>query len=85
MRAVPLQSSQIAIIAYAPAFFELCVQFKGGAWYSYADVGPDTVAYILFDPESQGKAFNRLVKAYPKEHAAKALTPDEVELRALHV
>lgn len=65
MRLIPTQSSSLAGIAYeleAPYFY---AQFVNGAVYRY-DIGSESgaqavISAVLFS-ESQGKAFNDLVK-----------------------
>lgn len=62
MKAITLQSSQIPAIAYDDASEELFVMFRNGSWYRYAGVPGETVLAIIFDTDSHGAAFNKLVK-----------------------
>jgi hypothetical protein len=60
---------------------ELAVQFqtKNGDWsgYLYHDVPIDIFVAVVTDPESQGKAFHRLVKG--AGYQWDKVTPDEVK------
>lgn len=40
----------------------MAVQFQSGAHYLYTDVPCDVFVQVITDPDSQGKAFHRLVK-----------------------
>lgn len=62
MRLIPLQSSNVAGIAYNQDEKELIVQFTNGTFYRYRPVPGDVVLSVLFDPDSQGKAFNAKIK-----------------------
>lgn len=67
MRFVPLNSSSLAGLAYNPDTEELVAHFNNDKYYKYQGVDSSTVLSILFDPDSQGKAFNaKIVKgSYP--------------------
>lgn len=58
---------------------ELIAQFSTGSYYRYSGVPADVVLQVLFDPDSQGKAFNDKIKsgAYPYERIE---NPEEVDL-----
>ena len=67
MRVLTLQSSMIPCVAYE--FGEhtddggvMFVQFKNGKWGKYEDVQPRVFLDIILDPDSQGSAFDRLIK-----------------------
>lgn len=62
MRMIPFQSSNVAGVAYDPDQEELYAQFQNGSWYKYKGVDGDTVLGVIFDPDSQGKAFNAKIK-----------------------
>ena len=62
MRLIALNSSNIAAVGYDIAEQVLYAQFNNGSFYKYLDVDPSTVVGVLFDPVSQGKAFNTRVK-----------------------
>ena len=71
MRLIPLQSSNVAAIAYQPGQSYFYAQFPNGAVYRYTISTEEQAAALLieviFNAESQGKAFNDLVKGgqYP--------------------
>lgn len=86
MRLIPLTSSSIAAIGWnrgedSPDVGDLCVQFqsRSGDWsgYRYLDVPMYLFVFIVTDPESQGKAFDRLVKK--GNFSWVKVTPDEVK------
>ena len=62
LRLVPLQSNNLSGLAYDLVSGRLFVQFNNGTWYEYFDVPGDAVLSVLFDPVSQGKAFNTHIK-----------------------
>jgi len=72
MRLIPLTSSQIASIGflvYDGTYHDgdavlgiLGVQFQNGACYKYHDVPMIAFVGVITDPDSQGKAFNRIIK-----------------------
>lgn len=68
MRALTLQSSQIANLAYDPDEETLFIHFQSsGKWAKYDGVPGEVVLSILFDTVSHGRAFDALVKSaeYP--------------------
>jgi hypothetical protein len=62
VRLIPVQSSNLAGIGYDADTQELYAQFNNGSFYKYKGVEGDVVLGVLFDPDSQGKAFNARVK-----------------------
>lgn len=92
MRLIPLTSSSIAAIGwgndhedpmghYGELAGDLAVQFqtKDGSWsgYLYHEVPMGTFVNVITDPESQGKAFDRLIKK--GNFSWVKVTPDEVK------
>lgn len=69
MRLIPVQSSNLAGLGYDADAEELYAQFNNGSFYKYKGVPGEEVLGVLFDPDSQGKAFNSRIKdgAYPYE------------------
>lgn len=77
MRMIPLQSSNLAGLAYQPGHVHFFVQFHDGTVYRY-DGGQETaeiITDILFDPQSQGRAFNaaKYLLPYEKVEESEAL------------
>lgn len=62
MRLIPVNSSNISGLAYDQPNERLYAQFNNGSVYRYNGVDGDTVLSVLFDPDSQGKAFNSKIK-----------------------
>lgn len=54
-------------VGYDPSAERLVVQFHNGSVYEYSGVPEGVFVAMLTDEESQGKAFNRLIKgaAFP--------------------
>ena len=77
MRLLPLNSSNVAAMGYDTAEQVLYVHFNNGSFYKYLGVDSGTVVGILFDPDSQGKAFNTMVKNMG--YVYEALDATEVE------
>lgn len=75
MRMIPLNSSQVTGIAYNPDTEVMVAQFNNGEFYQYDLVPREAVVYTLFDPESQGKAFNLHIRSQPYPY--RKLAPEE--------
>ena len=81
-RLIPLQSSMLTGIAIDPSEAgELIAQFQNGDAYAYSGVPAEVALSVLFDPDSQGRAFTSKIKngMYPY----RKLSPDELD--GLHV
>lgn len=67
MRLIPLISSHLSLIGYNPDRERLGVVFRNDRAYLYEGVPPGVFIAVITDPDSQGQAFNRLVKtrAFP--------------------
>lgn len=78
LRWLDVDSSMLRKVAVAdpttPAT-DLYAQFSDGAVYRYDDVDILEVVEFLFDEDSQGKAFNRLIKR--GGYVYERLDPDE--------
>lgn len=59
---IPVQSSLLSDIGYDAANAEFLAQFKSGTLGAYGPTSKDEFEAVLNDPESVGKAFNRLIK-----------------------
>lgn len=79
MRIINLAGSTLlASIGYTPKTEVFVAQFhKNGKFFAYSGVPASVFVEVITDPESQGKAFNRLIKqvGYPYFEA----TAEEVE------
>jgi hypothetical protein len=76
MRLIPLTSSQLAAIGYTGNSL-MAVQFQRGGWYLYEDVPMSVFVQVITDPDSQGRAFHRLVKQGGYRY--RKTTPEEIE------
>ena len=81
MRFIPMQSSNLAGVSYDQSNEILYAQFANGSVYRYHGVDADAVLSVLFDPDSQGRAFNANIKSgpYPYEKV------ENIEEIGLHV
>lgn len=59
---IPVQSSLLSGIGYDADSAEFLAQFKSGTLGAYGPTSKDEFDAVLKDPESVGKAFNRLIK-----------------------
>lgn len=85
LRLVPTNSISLAGIGYEPGHTGFYAQFARGGDIYYYDVGQDAaevVTDILFDPESQGKAFAEFKKVGLPH---RKLTLEELEGMEFHV
>lgn len=78
MRVIPLQSSQIQALAYDPTAEDLFVLFRSNQWYRYNGVPNETVLAVLFDTDSHGRAFNKLVKS--ADYPSSQIRPEDYSL-----
>ena len=62
MRTILLQSSNLAAIAYDLEDETCVVQFQNGDYYRYVGVPGNVILSVLFDPVSQGKAFDAKIR-----------------------
>lgn len=62
MRWIPMESTQLKKMAYDEKTQTLLVQFNNGAVYMYENVEADEAAGVMFDENSQGKAFSARIK-----------------------
>lgn len=75
MRLIPMTSSQIVSVGYDADVDTLVVQFSNGDFYQYDNVPPSAVVGLVFDPDSQGKAFDRNIRSQPFPY--RKLAPEE--------
>jgi hypothetical protein len=67
---VPVQSSVLAAVAYAPT--QLWIEFRTGQIYRYRDV-PVSIYQQLLAADSKGRFFNARVRdLFPNEHMARS-------------
>ena len=69
MRIIALQSTNVASLAYDLDEQVCIVQFQSGDVYRYVGVPGNVILSVLFDPVSQGKAFDAKIRRgnYPFE------------------
>lgn len=78
MRWIPMDSTQLKKMAYDEKTQRLLVQFQNGIIYEYENVEPDEAAGVMFDENSQGKAFNTRIKS--GGYSYRRLNSEEAEL-----
>jgi hypothetical protein len=67
MRLINLSGSTLlAAVGYNPTTRDFVAQFhQNGKFYAYEGVTPTAFVLVITDEESQGKAFNKLIKSGP--------------------
>lgn len=59
----PVKSSMLTHLGFDVESFTLFARYNNGALFAYSDISPEQYERIIGDPESVGKAFNRIVRA----------------------
>ena len=78
MRWIPMDSTQLKKMAYDEKTQTLLVQFNNGTVYMYENVEADEAAGVMFDEDSQGRAFNARIKS--GGYSFSKLSSEEAEL-----